>query len=154
MQMTSELRALIEARARDCGFALCGVAAVPAAGSAEDAAERNYFGEWVAQGHAGEMGYMARVDEQGSLLRSSLRVALPWAESVIVCAVDYAADAPRSIDPAPAGVGWIARYAWSGDATRATNRDGTQVDAEAVPSLPPTDYHNVILGRLRGLEGE
>ncbi|HEY0308494.1 MAG TPA: tRNA epoxyqueuosine(34) reductase QueG [Acidobacteriaceae bacterium] len=152
--MTSELRALLEARARDCGFALCGVAAVPAAGSAEDAAERAYFGEWVAQGRAGEMGYMARADEHGSLLRSSLRVALPWAESVIVCAVDYSADALCSIDPAPPGSGWIARYAWSGDASRAASGDETQVSTEVAPSLPPTDYHDVILGRLRELESE
>jgi len=145
--MTSELRAHMEARARDCGFALCGVAAVPAAGSSEDAAERAYFSEWVGQGRAGEMGYMARADEQGSLLRSSLRVALPWAESVIVCAVDYAADAPLSTEQAPVGAGWIARYAWSGDATKAGS-------SEAGFSYPPTDYHDVILGRLRALEGE
>jgi epoxyqueuosine reductase len=119
------------------------VAGAPAAGSAEDAAEREYFGEWITQGRAGEMGYMGRKDEQGRLLRSSLRVALPWAESVIVCAVDYAADAPLSTAPAPEGTGWIARYAWSGDATRA---HGT--------ALPPTDYHDVILGRLRVLESE
>jgi len=135
MQFTAELRAFVEARAQACGFALCGVAAVPAAGSDEDAAERAYFAEWIAQGRAGEMGYLGRQDEQGSLLRSSLRVALPWAESVIVCAVDYSAHAPLSIDPAPAGAGWIARYAWSGDGGK-----------------NPTDYHDVILKNLRELE--
>jgi len=141
--MTAAIREAIEARARACGFALFGVAEVPAAGSAEDAAEREYFSEWIAQGRAGEMGYMARADEQGRLLRSSLRVALPWAESVMVCAVDYAAESPLSTETAPEGAGWIARYAWSGDATRA--QDGV---------LPPTDYHDVILGRLRVLESE
>jgi len=137
MQITAELRAFIEEKAHSRGFALCGVAAVPAAGSEEDAAERAYFADWIAQGRAGEMGYLAREDEQGSLLRSSLRVALPWAESVIVCAVDYSANAPLSIDPAPEGTGWIARYAWSGD--------GGQT---------PTDYHDVILKNLRDLESE
>jgi len=135
MNFTPELRDTLTAQAHACGFSLCGVAAVPDAGSEEDAAERNYFAGWIAQGHGGEMGYLARADEQGSLLRSSLRVALPWAESVIVCAVDYSADAPLSIDPAPADAGWIARYAWSGDAEK-----------------NPTDYHNVMLGNLRAVE--
>jgi epoxyqueuosine reductase len=135
MQMTSELRAVVEAQAQACGFALCSVAAVPASGSEEDAAERAYFADWIAKGRGGEMGYLARADEQGSLLRSSLRVALPWAESVIVCAVDYSAHAPLSIDPAPAGTGWIARYAWSGDADK-----------------NPTDYHEVMFKNLRAVE--
>jgi len=143
MQITPELRAFVQARAQACGFALCGVAAVPAAGSTEDVAERSYFVEWIAQGRAGDMGYLAREDEQGTLLRSSLRVALPWAESVIVCAVDYSAPAPLSIDPAPEGAGWIARYAWSGDATGEQSGDGGQT---------PTDYHDIILKNLRDLE--
>ena len=142
MQMTQELRAAMQEKAQACGFALCGVAAVPAAGSQEEAAEAAYFSQWIAQGHGGEMGYLARGDEQGVLLRSSLRVAMPWAESVLVCAVDYSANAPLSTDAAPPDAGWIARYAWSGDATRAEK------------PLPPTDYHTVILARLRRLEQE
>jgi epoxyqueuosine reductase len=135
MQMTPELRAAVEAQAQARGFALCSVAAVPASGSEDDTAERAYFAEWIAKGRSGEMGYLARVDEEGSLLRSSLRVALPWAESIIVCAVDYSVRAPLSIDPAPAGAGWIARYAWSGDAGK-----------------NPTDYHDVMLENLRAVE--
>ncbi len=50
--------------------------------------------------------------------------------------VDYSADAPLSIDPAPADAGWIARYAWSGDAEK-----------------KPTDYHEVMLKNLRSVEG-
>jgi len=156
MQITDELRAFIEEKAHSRGFALCGVAAVPASGSEEDAAERAYFADWIAQGRAGEMGYLAREDEQGSLLRSSLRVALPWAESVIVCAVDYSANAPLSIDPAPEGTGWIARYAWSGDATKLV--EGTEADTQHNQTFAvraaPTDYHDVILKNLRALESE
>ena len=47
-------------------------------------------------------------------LRSRVQAAMPWARSVIVCALNYNAAAPLSIAPAPAGTGWIARYAWSG----------------------------------------
>jgi epoxyqueuosine reductase len=59
---------------------------------------------------------------------------VPWARSVIVCAANYNADAPKSIDPAPAESGWIARYAWSAHAGQ------------------PSDYHDVLLRRLKQLE--
>jgi epoxyqueuosine reductase len=76
------------------------------------------------------MEYLKRRDEAGLLLRSSVRVALPWARSVIVCAANYNSSQPRSIDPAPEGSGWIARYAWTGNGER------------------PTDYHKVLRRRL------
>ncbi len=60
------------------------------------------------------MEYLKRRDEDNRLLRSSLRIAVPWARSVIVCAANYNADAPRSTDPASAESAWIARYAWTG----------------------------------------
>jgi len=149
MQLSSDLRSRIQQSAQTHGFALCDIAAVPAPGTPEDTAERAYFAEWIAQGRSGEMGYLARADEQGTLLRSSLRVALPWAESVIVCAVDYSATAPFSIDPAPANAGWIARYAWSGDAASSQSGGATRGEEHV---LPPTDYHDVILKNLRTVE--
>ncbi len=85
------------------------------------------------------MEWLKRRDEAGTLVRSGLRVGMPWARSVIVCALNYNADAPKSIDPSPAGTGWIARYAWSGR----TDDDG---------SLAATDYHDELLGRLRRIE--
>ena len=63
-------------------------------------------------------------------------VAMPWARSVIVCALNYNAEAPRSIDPAPATAGWIARYAWSGKAGKGS------------------DYHDVLLEKLHSVEVE
>ncbi len=123
----------VEALAREAAFAAAGIAAVPAPGSAEDEVERARFAEWVDAGRAGEMDYLKRRDEGGELLRSSVRVALPWARSVIVCAANYASAEPRSIDPAPEGSGWIARYAWS-------SREGR-----------PSDYHKVLLRRLEQL---
>jgi epoxyqueuosine reductase len=120
----------VDSLARQAGFATAGIAAVPEPGSAEDEEERGRFAGWVEEGRAGEMEYLKRRDEAGRLLRSSVRVALPWARSVIVCAANYNSSQPRSIDPAPEGSGWIARYAWTGNGER------------------PTDYHKVLRRRL------
>src|ERR1700749_4417184 len=82
------------------------------------------------------MEYLKRRDQDNRLLRSSLRVAVPWARSVIVCAANYNLDAPKSIDPAPAGNAWIARYACTGAST----------------TVLPSDYHDVLLDRLKTIE--
>ncbi len=86
------------------------------------------------------MDYLKRRDENGVLVRSAVQIALPWARSVIVCALNYNAVGPRSIDPAPPNAGWIARYAWSGHAKN--NEE----------PLTPTDYHDQLLTRLRQIE--
>jgi epoxyqueuosine reductase len=99
-----------------------------------------YLEQWIAAGHAGEMDYLKRRNDQGTLLRSQVRAAIPWARSVIVCAASYNAPGPLSIDPAPATTGWIARYAWAGRSDPATGK------------LHPSDYHDTLLGRLRSLE--
>jgi len=93
------------------------------------------------------MEYLKRRDEQGVLLRSGVQVAMPWARSVIVCALNYNASAPRSIDSAPPDTGWIARYAWSGRAAS----PGKDPEADT-DELIPTDYHDQLLGRLRRVE--
>lgn len=127
------VQARVDELARQLGFAAAGMAAVPAPGSSEDEAERSRFAEWIEAGRAGEMEYLKRRDEAGDLVRSSVRIALPWARSVVVCAANYESEQPHSIDPAPAGSGWIARYAWS-------SREGR-----------PSDYHKVLLRRLERL---
>jgi epoxyqueuosine reductase len=99
------------------------------------------FSAWVAAGRAGEMEYLKRRDEQGVLLRSGVQVAMPWARSVIVCALNYNAKGPRSIEAAPNDAGWIAKYAWSG-------RDPGADSSELIP----TDYHDELLHRLRKVE--
>jgi epoxyqueuosine reductase len=133
-----DLAAELERLAAEAGFSAAGIALVPEPGSPEDQAERARFDTWIADGCAGEMAYLERRDESGSLLRSSVRVALPWARSVIVCAAPYDSDQPRSIDPAATDAGWIARYAW-------TSKPGP--DGE----LRPSDYHKVLLRRLESL---
>jgi epoxyqueuosine reductase len=136
--MTS-IAEMVSTAATDAGFAIAGIAAVPEPGSPEDYAELKLVEPWIAAGRAGEMEYLKRRDEAGKLLRSSLRVALPWARSVIVCAANYNSSAPKSIDPAQPGAGWIARYAWSG-----------QPDGDG--ELRPSDYHKVLLRRLKLVE--
>ena len=122
--------------AQACGFDLAGIAALPL--DAEQASA-GYLERWIDAGHAGEMEYLKRRDDQGTLLRSQVQTALPWARSVIVCASNYNTAGPLSIDAAPPGAGWIARYAWAGA-------------PDAAGTLRPADYHDTLLARLRVLE--
>ena len=138
-EWTPELEQWIRERALEAGFDAAGVAAVSASDSEEGCVDAERFAEWVDAGRAAEMEYLKRRDEQGVLLRSGVQVAMPWARSVIVCALNYNAAAPKSIEAAPEGTGWIARYAWSG------RRGGDG-------SLAPSDYHDEMLARLRRVE--
>jgi epoxyqueuosine reductase len=112
----SQLAGRAKALALEAGFDLAGVA------SADAPAELAFFAEWVARGHAGEMAYLSA--QTGK--RSALRAAFPWARSVLSVALQYDTPHPYSTG-APAGRGWISRYAW-GD-----------------------DYHDVIETMLRGV---
>ena len=134
----SHLHSLIAQEAENAGFSAAGIAAVPEPGSPEDISDRATFAEWIEQGNAGEMEYLKRRNDAGELVRSSLRLAVPWARSVIVCVTNYNTAQPRSIDPASDDAGWIARYAWTGQ----PGGDG----------LFPSDYHKVILKRLERLD--
>lgn len=146
--MTAPLQETIAKHAREAGFARAGVAPLPRLGSEEAAAQERYLADWIAQGHAGEMEYLKRRDALGRYVRSAVEVAVPWARSIIVCAAPYDGahggrhggerESPLSTDPAPPGTGWISRYAWSGRQTA----DG----------LAPSDYHKVLLQRLKRME--
>ncbi|MGA7339306.1 MAG: tRNA epoxyqueuosine(34) reductase QueG, partial [Terracidiphilus sp.] len=74
-----------------------------------------------------------------SLVRARTATPFPWARSAIVCFANYQSPQPRYIDPAPEASGWIARYGWSGRAYA----DGTR---------RPSDYHKVLLKRLKALD--
>jgi epoxyqueuosine reductase len=114
-------------RATAIGFDLCGIA------RAERFPELTRAEEWLARGYAGEMHYL--YDPR----RSDPRIAMPGIRSVIVCALNYNTERPRSVDvvraasgtesrgcdDAPAG--WISRYAWG------------------------TDYHEVLRNKLDAL---
>jgi epoxyqueuosine reductase len=124
----------VAALAQSAGFSSAGIAPIPPPG--EEPPELNYFEPWIERGRAGEMQYLKRRDDAGRLLRSSLRIAVPWARSVVVCAANYNPDAPKSIEPSPPQTAWIARYAQT---------QNTQAGQ-------PTDYHHVLLARLNKLE--
>ena len=133
-------REWIEAAARRAGFDLAGLAAVPDPESASAKMEAQRFAAWIASGAAGEMDWLKRTDAEGAFVRGDLRRAMPWARSVLVCAVNYNADAPRSVDTAAAGTGWIARYAWSG-------RGSGMAPGDVLGS----DYHEELLPKLQAV---
>jgi len=77
------------------------------------------------------MKYLESRDESGQLRRASLKSTLPWARSVVVCAVNYNTAHPYSAEVSNRGRGWISRYAWSRE-----------------------DYHDSVLRRLREVEAK
>jgi epoxyqueuosine reductase len=125
--------AWIVERAKAHGFELCGVAA---ASKFPELAESE---AWFAKGYAGEMKYLA--DPR----RGDPERVLPGVRSVIVCAMNYNAAAPRSVDVVDGDGdgggdcvdddgaeprGWISRYAWG------------------------SDYHDVLRGRLNAMTAD
>jgi epoxyqueuosine reductase len=98
------LAARVKGLARDEGFDLAGVA------RADAPPDLLFFGEWVARGYAGEMAYLTSQVAK----RSDLRAAFPWARSVVCVGLQYDTPHPYST-AAPAGRGWISRYAWGDD---------------------------------------
>jgi epoxyqueuosine reductase len=149
-EWTSELQLWLREQALHAGFDTAGVASVNAPESNHIDAER--FAAWVAAGRAGEMEYLKRRDEQGILLRSNVQIAMPWARSVIVCALNYNAQAPLSIAAAPPSTGWIARYAWSGQPASKPASEIPNPNTNESQELLPTDYHDQLLTRLRRVE--
>jgi epoxyqueuosine reductase len=137
MEIRQSDREWVELQVRQAGFDLAGVAAVPEEETAASAESSRRFADWVAAGRAGEMEWLKRADRVGELVRGDLRRSIPWARSVIVCAINYNPDAPRSIEESPPGAGWIARYAWS---------------SRAEDPSRGSDYHDVLLARLRTIE--
>src|SRR5579863_4095205 len=127
----SQITLMVKHAAHDAGFELAGVAPV------RDFDELKYFSDWIEAGHAGEMKYMEARDEAGQLKRASLRSSVPWARSVIVCAINYNTAHPYStqvsdsfgFDSPEKDRGWISRYAWG-----------------------PQDYHESVMPRLRQVE--
>jgi epoxyqueuosine reductase len=123
MNQDLQIADMTKQAALDAGFDLLGIAPV------RDFPELDHFPKWIADGHAGEMKYMEARDETGRLKRASLRSAVPWARSVIVCAMNYNTAQPYSTQLSDPQRGWISRYAWSRD-----------------------DYHEAVLRRLRIVE--
>jgi epoxyqueuosine reductase len=100
----------IAERASELGFAMSGVV------RAERFPELERNEEWLARGYAGEMKYLEDVR------RGDPQKAMLGARSVIVCALNYNTEYPRTaqgqlngkaLDDEPRG--WISRYAWGDD---------------------------------------
>ncbi len=123
MPSITDITDLVKRAAHDAGFDLAGIAPV------RDFKELNYFPEWINAGYAGEMKYLEARDDAGRLKRCSLRIAAPWARSVIVCAINYNTVQPYSTQVNDPQRGWISRYAWGRD-----------------------DYHDAVLKKLRAVE--
>ncbi|MGO8757018.1 MAG: tRNA epoxyqueuosine(34) reductase QueG [Terracidiphilus sp.] len=124
------------------GFSEAGLVALPHANEARNAAR---FREWVNAGRAASMRYLARTAESGELLRERVGIPFPWARSAQVCFASYLTDAPLSTETQERGSAWIARYAWSGR---------PDASADASGRLRPSDYHKVLLKRMRKVEAE
>jgi len=75
------------------------------------------------------MKYLESRTETGDLRRSAATNAAPWVRSMVVCALNYSADKPYSVEVDDPARGWISRYAW-----------GTK------------DYHDALLPRLKQVE--
>jgi len=114
----SELVTQIKNTAREFGFEVAGIASV-------EPLERddNAFRKWCGEGYAAGMDYMTRRPE----LHAHPRRLVPYAQSLITLAVDYAtAAAPFEHEHR---FGRVARYAWG------------------------LDYHDVVKPRLKALAG-
>ncbi len=123
------------------GFAEAGIVAIPYANEDRDA-ER--FTDWVRAGRAGTMRYLGRRAENGQLTRARVAIPFPWARSALVCFASYQSEAPLSTKTPEARSAWIARYAWTSRVLPGrTDEDGVR---------RPSDYHKVLLKRLRVLE--
>ena len=125
LNQVTQITNLVKQVARDVGFDLAGIAPV------RDFAELAHFPDWIAAGHAGEMKYLEARDTRGRLKRASLRAAVPWAHSVIVCALNYNTAQPYSTQVTDPERGWISRYAWGRE-----------------------DYHESVMMRLRVVEAK
>jgi epoxyqueuosine reductase len=103
MDSRTVLREQINTKASALGFDLMGIT------SAAPLAQGGRLRAWVAQGLAGEMGYMSRDVEK----RVNPSRVLPEVRSIIVLGVNYYTS-PSVAEAAP-GCGWISRYAWGQD---------------------------------------
>jgi epoxyqueuosine reductase len=129
-------REFVRTLALKAGFTEAGLVALPNAYEERNAA---HFAQWQQAGRAASMRYLEQADEAGRLLRSRVGIPFPWARSAVVGFASYNSPQPRSIDPAPENAGWIARYAWSS----CRESDGTE---------RPSDYHKVLLKRMKAVE--
>jgi epoxyqueuosine reductase len=100
----ASLEERLKTEARRLGFDLVGIAPAVTPAGVES------LREWLAKGHAGEMGYMTRHAEA----REHPNSILPQVRSVIVAAMNYKTTTPPSTLPRR-GEGKVSGYAWGDD---------------------------------------
>jgi epoxyqueuosine reductase len=100
-----ELKREIIDRATALGFDSCRIAAAVSPRHGDE------FREWLREGAAGEMEWLARGEEK----RCDPQQVLPGARSVIVVALNYWQGAIQARELPHAAHGRIARYAWGDD---------------------------------------
>ncbi len=147
MKAANSLRFTRE-QARDlslaAGFAEAGLVALPHVNEERDAQR---FRSWVHAGRAGTMQYLKRAVDDERLVRERVAVPFPWARSALVCFASYLSPAaPLSTETPDPRNGWIARYAWT------SRLSPSKKDAK--DERQPTDYHKVLLKRMRVLEAQ
>jgi epoxyqueuosine reductase len=96
--------AAIKEKARELGFALCGIA------RAERFPELTFIREWLARGYGADMEWLPESLDS----RLDARAVVPGARSVIVTATLYNTDRPYS-QSLPSEVARVSRYAWGDD---------------------------------------
>jgi len=141
------MHSILQSLAASAGIDAIGITPLLHADLTPDFPELNHLEPWVAQGHAGDMDYLKRRTPSGRLQRERIQSSLPWARSVIVCALNYNGPQPLSTDPAPLDTGWIARYAQSGSSQSDTSYADQHTDINSA-----TDYHQVLHTKLRLIE--
>lgn len=99
----AERTQIIRALASEQGFDRVGIA------PAERLARADYLRRWLAEGQAGEMGYLGRYLDR----RVDPSKLLPGAKSVVVTALNYHHSTPPPPDELPRGR--VAMYAWGDD---------------------------------------
>ena len=120
----------VKTLARDCGFELAGIAA------AVPASEAIYYRQWVADGFAGEMGYLT---DRRAGLRDDPRQLLPSARSMLCVGKLYNAPRPYSTEFAGDDLAWISRYAW-GDDYHPVLRRGLERVVDGLQALSPAPF--------------
>lgn len=95
---------IVKRLALEGGFDLAGVAA------ASSPAHLDFFPQWLRRGFGADMEYLHAQRDR----RADVRVAFPWARSIVCVGLQYDTPHPYSTE-APVSRGWIARYAWGDD---------------------------------------
>jgi epoxyqueuosine reductase len=120
----------IKTLARECGFELAGIAA------AAPVPEAAYYRQWVADGMAGEMGYLT---DRRAGLREDPRQLLPSTRSILCVGKLYNGPQPYSTKFSGDDLAWISRYAWGEDYHQLLRRGLARV-VEGLCAMSPEPF--------------